>query len=1116
MSENQDGNNRAVDETTDQMRAAGRQAGQVGKQGAKAIKNAPKNIKRAKKVAKLGAKAAKIAVKAGARIVQLAISCWPFTLGILFLMVCFFIVNVVTVDYYNNKGVTQNLQTEDFTMDNELDSSIRLPNGLNPVKKLSTGNKAVKAYYSYFSDKSYYALVGSNDYLYNSDSDDFKNMNVKDKYGKEKDFYLSPDALFALDEFLNQQEFRTAEQFVRPVPYKRGKNSSFKSGYKYSLKSIYDGATEEVTVDSVKFDENGKITGKKEKGVWDYGFASVLHYEKFKEEYEQRGYKTKTQVWNKAKQKFENVDVPALKAEEVKNPLKDRTTYSHLIDQVVSPAGEISNKIKHEWADSGEKWTSYKEKSVKVDIKKKRLVQVKDMYGNRLYFEIDEDGVPMYHRRTTIKNNFPIMTEETYYVKESREMVEEFGGTVWEKIPEYDGEPNTKGLTGYQYYVDYITNYVNYVPADAMGAFDLKERLELSDKELKKLLEEADESKSEENATTDVSLSGLKLGSNASAQSYKNAIKYIAYFKKYGEMYGIDPYILVAMAAQESSGTLNSDNGAAFGIMQVELTSDAGGPNRQISAVNVKTGVKEKDTFSRANMRDNPDRQIKGGAMELQSAFRNPASKNNLLLALTGYNQGFGGLASILSRMPGQEITFPNIKKAATDYRAATGYGDPNYLQNVLQYYANPDKKTPWFQGADGKVYNFDGSSSGLNMGSVDSINGGTIVSAVGEGIRSLWTSFSNELNEGWSKLKGQVSTMFGIKGDYVNYTSTQQRQRFERSFDREYAVMVIKQIFALTEGKTLEDYKHFEEEDFKNKYMLLFSSPTGKTYKLTPEEFKKYAENFFPKGHQMPITGNIKIAKKFGENGDSVVGHNGIDIEITKNQNIYAVAEGKVIYASNSESGGVIIDHSQGIMSYYENISSIQVKEGDKIKKGQLIAKGSSNVESKNTLHFAVTRNGLFENMEWFVSGQSGDSDFIGGSGEYLVPMKEYVITSRFGGRILDGAFDYHNAIDLAHSNSTSPIYATKEGVVILAESAFSYGNYIIIKHANGLYSGYAHLSRFDVKAGDTVKSGQKIGNMGSTGNSSGPHLHFQIFKNGPWPTQKDFINPESVMKFK
>lgn len=91
----------------------------------------------------------------------------------------------------------------------------------------------------------------------------------------------------------------------------------------------------------------------------------------------------------------------------------------------------------------------------------------------------------------------------------------------------------------------------------------------------------------------------------------------------------------------------------------------------------------------------------------------------------------------------------------------------------------------------------------------------------------------------------------------------------------------------------------------------------------------------------------------------------------------------------------------------------------------------------------------------------------------------------------------DYHRGLDLAVSYGT-PIKSIADGKVLLAKKFNYYGNTVLIDHGQGVASVYMHLSKFDVKPGMKVKQYQKIGEVGSTGFSTGPHLHFGIYING------------------
>lgn len=114
-------------------------------------------------------------------------------------------------------------------------------------------------------------------------------------------------------------------------------------------------------------------------------------------------------------------------------------------------------------------------------------------------------------------------------------------------------------------------------------------------------------------------------------------------------------------------------------------------------------------------------------------------------------------------------------------------------------------------------------------------------------------------------------------------------------------------------------------------------------------------------------------------------------------------------------------------------------------------------------------------------------------------MPLDNSVLTSGYGKRVspITGREHLHRGIDLAAPEGTK-VYACQAGTVSVATTDAIYGNYIILQHENSIQSVYAHLSSMEVKTGDSVLKGSVIGRVGSTGASTGPHLHFEIRKNG------------------
>ncbi|QOR66640.1 M23 family metallopeptidase [Cytobacillus suaedae] len=124
-------------------------------------------------------------------------------------------------------------------------------------------------------------------------------------------------------------------------------------------------------------------------------------------------------------------------------------------------------------------------------------------------------------------------------------------------------------------------------------------------------------------------------------------------------------------------------------------------------------------------------------------------------------------------------------------------------------------------------------------------------------------------------------------------------------------------------------------------------------------------------------------------------------------------------------------------------------------------------------------------------------------GTGQLAWPAVGGYISSKMGYRW----GQMHKGIDIARPSSRT-IKAADNGTIVYAGWDGGYGNKVIINHNNGLRTVYAHLSSITVRVGQTVSKGQQLGNMGSTGNSTGVHLHFEVYKNGKLVDPLNYVN--------
>jgi murein DD-endopeptidase MepM/ murein hydrolase activator NlpD len=149
-----------------------------------------------------------------------------------------------------------------------------------------------------------------------------------------------------------------------------------------------------------------------------------------------------------------------------------------------------------------------------------------------------------------------------------------------------------------------------------------------------------------------------------------------------------------------------------------------------------------------------------------------------------------------------------------------------------------------------------------------------------------------------------------------------------------------------------------------------------------------------------------------------------------------------------------------------------------------------------------AAPSTGDREFTELFASWRSMDrtgfaapAPIAGVSVPSRMPLEAATLTSGFGMRnhpVLGGRRN-HKGIDLAAPTGT-PVYATADGVVAKAEWFSSYGNYIQIEHGGEMQTRFGHLSGYIVTAGQVVHKGDLIGYVGTTGRSTGPHLHYEV----------------------
>ncbi len=182
------------------------------------------------------------------------------------------------------------------------------------------------------------------------------------------------------------------------------------------------------------------------------------------------------------------------------------------------------------------------------------------------------------------------------------------------------------------------------------------------------------------------------------------------------------------------------------------------------------------------------------------------------------------------------------------------------------------------------------------------------------------------------------------------------------------------------------------------------------------------------------------------------------------------------------------------------ELLNLYTVKQGDtlyRIAKNHLI---NNNLpvtnRAINSLIRKIALENNIKNPDKIFKGQVLHIDgLIGATNErFISPLKGY-ISSKFGIRLdpFTHEMHFHSGVDIAAPKGT-PVHAAMSGRVIFSGYQKGYGNIVILKHKNNLITKYAHNSKLLVKKGDYVKQGDTISLVGSTGRSTGPHLHFEV----------------------
>ena len=277
--------------------------------------------------------------------------------------------------------------------------------------------------------------------------------------------------------------------------------------------------------------------------------------------------------------------------------------------------------------------------------------------------------------------------------------------------------------------------------------------------------------------------------------------------------------------------------------------------------------------------------------------------------------------------------------------------------------------------------------------------------------------------------------------------------------------------------NKAMFDFVFADKSEYVDESGNINLSDTSIAFALQPVEFQKYT---------VKSGDNItRISKKFGLSNISTL------IAVNNISNARKLQVGEVLKIPSTD--GVI--HT---VAKNENLNGIASKYGVSIE----------TLLDVNDLSTSVLKAG--QNL--FIPGARLDSYSLKMAlGElFKCPITaKWRLTSPYGNRAdpFTGVKKFHTGMDMAAPTGT-PVKATLDGKVVAVSFNQVYGNYVIVSHINGYQSLYAHLHAATVKVGQRINQGEKLGLVGSTGYSTGPHLHFTVYKNGK------LVNPQELVK--
>lgn len=754
-------------------------------------------------------------------------------------------------------------------------------------------NKIIRDFYNYFSGISLWKLKGQdNENFLDRSGDEY--AETIDHYKREFLFNLNDHILLSLDDYIYEGHWRNPEQFIKPVAYNK---DTFK------LDKLVD-SFGNVIVESEEEDiKTGLKTGDMIKSVRDYGLASILKYNE-KEDYKQ----TLRVVGTYVAEEYWDDSAKEVKRRSINEPfdlvMDGYPVPIDIIDKVITFTGEL--EYFYEYQD-----LFFRELSAGLapaDHENKPLTE----YHYDTHYEPNCEMV-----ETTDPDTGEVTSEEVcgepdvYVLRRYRSS----DSRIVENIPVViDTVIEDKGQ---DYFHSYVDNFEAYIPIDTINDEVLLDRIDYES-----FVFDAERMFDEEY--------GFEVGSRVNSKSYDKASQYFEKIKGYAEEFGIDPYIIVAMIAQESGG----DSDVSGGIAQINFSE---GDSKTASATNLY-GEKKTIIVNRGDEK-NTDIAIQYMVIRFAQLLDYYGDQYK---ALQAYNFGEGTMQEVekasgsmwntdmgwmVYREDGRLNERPGTHSASygcIEYREIEGsyaFGDSCYIENVLTYYTGQDIKQPQTIG---------GAIVGFFKGLFEEMFPMTSEDKIGEKI-----DFIPVINPQKSIDILKVATSFNSKSLFSDLGDSAALSFYDSGFYQgiESSYYSYDDIVNMTPGG----------EGF------IWPAPDGVRHISSPFGYRIH-----------PIYKDLRH-------------HNGIDIPLGMGQSVYAVADGTVVVSSFKGGYGYLvrISHGNGVETMYAHNSQLLVDAGDFVKQGQIIARAGSSGDSTGPhIHFEIRVNNTpVDPMPWITS---------------------------------------------------------------------------------------------------------------------------------------------------